>query len=342
MKTNNKETYLGITFIGKDKSGIRLGLAVNKIAGINGDRNDFDDMPIYKDIVPMVNEKGEKAIHIPSFYLKHTFREGQESWLISESKLDDGYEKVNGFLIGAYEASFNKAMFYTLSGEKVANEIPVSKAFEIIKKREDAFFTPMYQRGIIAILMAIEFGTRDLQQIFIGLTDNYYSDIKDIPTGECDGLKGSSHTSGHDIDGCQSFSWRGIENFYGRYWEVLGDGIVDDEGIHVLNQKGKEIVVKNNKFEGFPKRMKMLKGLPGVLIGTEKSCGYDNGYSDYQSFTYYGYKCFMLGGGYYDNGGNAGPFFFNCSAGWTRSYWICGFRLSYREVQGDTSLWRKA
>lgn len=342
MKTNNKEAYLGITFVGKEKSGIRLGLAVNKVAGINGEKNDFDKMPIYKDIVPMVNEQGEKAIYIPSFYLKHVVRRGGESWLISKKKLDPDYERVNSFLIGAYEASFEDDKFYSLSGKKVANEIPVKRAFSLIDNREDAMFTPMYQRGIIAILMAIEFGTRDLQQIFIGLTDNYYRDIKDVPTGECDGLEGSSHTSKHVIDGCSSFSWRGIENLYGRYWEVLGDGIIDSEGIHVMNQKGQMKVIKNNKFYGYPSKMRSLKGLPGILIGSGKSCGSNNGYSDFQSFDNYKYHCFMLGGGNCGAGGSVGPFCFDCGGGWTVSYWNFGFRLSYREVQGDTSLWRKA
>lgn len=343
MKTNDKKAYLGITFSGIKKEGTRLGLAVGKIAGINGQQNDFDDLPIYKEIVPMVNKDGEKAIRIPSFYLKHTVtKNGRETWCISKNKIDSGYEKVSSFLFGAYEASVQFGMFYSLSGQKVANRIPVNDAFEIIKKRDDAFFTPMYQRGIIAILMAIEFGTRDLQTVFKGLTDNYYRDIENIPTGECDNLKGSSNTSNNVIDGCASFSYRGIENLYGRYWEVLTDGIIDNDGIHVLNQKGKEVVLKNFKFCGWPKRMAIIKGLPGVLIGTGKNVGYDNGYSDYQDFNNYGTKCFMLGGGPCVNGGFDGPFFFCCFNGWTDSYWYFGFRLSYREVQGETSLWRKA
>lgn len=210
MKTNDKKAYLGITFSGIKKEGIRLGLAVGKVAGINGQQNDFDDLPIYKEIVPMVNKDGEKAIRIPSFYLKHTVtKNGRETWCISKNKIDSEYEKVNSFLFGAYEASVQFGMFYSLSGQKVANRIPVNDAFEIIKKRDDAFFTPMYQRGIIAILMAIEFGTRDLQTVFKGLTDNYYRDIENIPTGECDNLKGSSNTSNNVIDGCASFSYRG-------------------------------------------------------------------------------------------------------------------------------------
>lgn len=343
MKTNDKKAYLGITFSGIKKEGTRLGLAVGKVAGINGQQNDFDDLPIYKEIVPMVNKDGEKAVRIPSFYLKHTVtKDGKETWCISKNKIDSEYEIVNSFLFGAYEATVQFGMFYSLSGQKVANRISVNDAFEIIKKRDDAFFTPMYQRGIIAILMAIEFGTRDLQTVFKGLTNNYYRDIENIPTGECDNLKGSSNTSNNVIDGCASFSYRGIENLYGRYWEVLSDGIIDNDGIHVLNQKGKEVVLKNFKFCGWLKKMAVIKGLPGVLIGTSKNVGYDNGYSDYQDFNNYGTKCFMLGGGNYNDGGFAGPFSFCCNHGWTYSRWPYGFRLSYREVQGDTSLWRKA
>ena len=332
-KTNKK--YLGIEFTGASAKGKRLGMAYGKKAGINGEQNDFDSMPIYNEIKPMFNEMGEKAIYIPEFYLLHEVSDDGETYLISKENNGDDWELVKPFLIGAYKATFKEEEknLFTLSGAAPRTMMSLKEATSLVEKRSGVEITPLRHRGIIAILMMIEFGTRDLQSVFKGLTEIGYEQAKEIKTGECDQCEGSSSIASKKVGGCSSFSWRGIENLYGHWWEAVGDTFITKEKISFLNQEGKRVEIDNNNLCGYPTKMRKLKGMPGILLADEVSDDCE-GYSNWQDNEHYlddpNDKLVFLAGGSCINGGNDGPFCFRCNGGWTSSPWNYGFRLSYQ------------
>lgn len=332
-KTNKK--YLGIEFTGASAKGKRLGMAYGKKAGINGEQNDFDSMPIYNEIKPMFNEMGEKAIYIPEFYLLHEVSDDGEAYLISKENNGDDWELVKPFLIGAYKATFKEEEknLFTLSGAAPRTMMSLKEATSLVEKRSGVEITPLRHRGIIAILMMIEFGTRDLQSVFKGLTEIWYEQAKEIKTGECDQCEGSSSIASKKVGGCSSFSWRGIENLYGHWWEAVGDTFITKEKISFLNQEGERVEIDNNNLCGYPTKMRKLKGMPGILLADEVSDDCE-GYSDWQDNEHYlddpNDKLVFLAGGNYSYGDNDGPFCFFCVAGWTNSAWYFGFRLSYQ------------
>lgn len=327
--------YLGIEFTGASAKGKRLGMAYGKKAGINGEQNDFDSMPIYNEIKPMFNDMGEKAIYIPEFYLLHEVSDDGETYLISKENNGDDWELVKPFLIGAYKATFKEEEknLFTLSGAVPRTMMSLKEATSLVEKRSGVEITPLRHRGIIAILMMIEFGTRDLQSVFKGLTEIYYEQAKEIKTGECDQCEGSSSIASKKVGGCSSFSWRGIENPYGHWWEVVGDTFITKEKISFLNQEGERVEIDNNNLCGYPTKMRKLKGMPGILLADEISDDCE-GYSDWQDNEHYlddpNDKLVFLAVGNYSKGDNGGPFCFHCHSGWTYSYWHYGFRLSYQ------------
>ena len=334
MERINKN-YLGIEFTGASAKGKRLGMAYGKKAGINGEQNDFDSMPIYNEIKPMFNDMGEKAIYIPEFYLLHEVSDDGETYLISKENNGDDWELVKPFLIGAYKATFKEEEknLFTLSGAAPRTMMSLKEATSLVEKRSGVEITPLRHRGIIAILMMIEFGTRDLQSVFKGLTEIYYEQAKEIKTGECDQCEGSSSIASKKVGGCSSFSWRGIENLYGHWWEAVGDTFITKEKISFLNQEGERVEIDNNNLCGYPTKMRKLKGMPGILLADEVSDDCE-GYSDWQDNEHYlddpNDKLVFLAGGNYVNGDRDGPFYFVCGSGWALSAWLYGFRLSYQ------------
>ena len=334
MERINKN-YLGIEFTGASAKGKRLGMAYGKKSGINGEQNDFDSMPIYNEIKPMFNDMGEKAIYIPEFYLLHEVSDDGETYLISKENNGDDWELVKPFLIGAYKATFKEEEknLFTLSGAAPRTMMSLKEATSLVEKRSGVEITPLRHRGIIAILMMIEFGTRDLQSVFKGLTEIYYEQAKEIKTGECDQCEGSSSIASKKVGGCSSFSWRGIENLYGHWWEAVGDTFITKEKISFLNQEGERVEIDNNNLCGYPTKMRKLKGMPGILLADEVSDDCE-GYSDWQDNEHYlddpNDKLVFLAGGAYYYGDIVGPFFFRCDDGWPYSVWNYGFRLSYQ------------
>ena len=329
------KNYIGIEFTGASAKGKRIGMAYGKKAGINGEQNDFDSMPIYNEIKPMFNDMGEKAIYIPEFYLLHEVSDDGETYLISKENNGDDWELVKPFLIGAYKATFKEEEknLFTLSGAAPRTMMSLKEATSLVEKRSGVEITPLRHRGIIAILMMIEFGTRDLQSVFKGLTEIWYEQAKEIKTGECDQCEGSSSIASKKVGGCSSFSWRGIENPYGHWWEVVGDTFITKEKISFLNQEGERVEIDNNNLCGYPTKMRKLKGMPGILLADKVSEDCE-GYSDWQDNEHYledpNDKLVFMAGGNCNFGDHAGPFSFRCNNVWTNSYWYYGFRLSYQ------------
>lgn len=194
-------SIMGVIFYGSETIGERVGLANGKRAGINGEPNDFDYLPIYKDIRTYENENGEKiwACEKP-FYYKHVVNgipdddDFYEGFFISPTKHDDTWglhtafwdknkENRGRFTLGAYKATFNedKTKLVTRSGAHPATNISLEQS-RPLAAANDARIAELRKADAVNILMMIEFAVRDFQrELFKGVTfacDLYGSDYE--------------------------------------------------------------------------------------------------------------------------------------------------------------------
>lgn len=185
-----RSIYMGVVFYGAETVGERLGAAQGKRAGVNGAPNDFDLMPIYKDIRTYLNEKGEKiwACETPFFY-KHvvngvpgdddffeahyiSLTKQDETWGLHVAFWDKNKENRGRFTLGAYKASFNEAKtkLETRTGAIPAASINLEQARELARAN-GAHISELRKADAVNILMMIEFAVRDFQrELFKGVT----------------------------------------------------------------------------------------------------------------------------------------------------------------------------
>lgn len=196
-------SIMGVIFYGSETIGERVGLANGKRAGINGEPNDFDYLPIYKDIHTYENENGEKiwACEKP-FYYKHVVNgipdddDFYEGFFISPTKHDDTWglhtafwdknkENRGRFTLGAYKASFNEdgTKLVTKSGRVHAAGISLEQARQLAAAN-GAHVQELRKANAVNVLMMIEFANRDLQRSFTkGITfasSIYGGDVESI------------------------------------------------------------------------------------------------------------------------------------------------------------------
>lgn len=181
-KLLSAQTYMGVIFYGKETVGVRVGAAAGLRAGVNGEVNDFDKAPIYKDIEIYHNAAGEKIWKCKSFYVKHIVSGFQdeddfyEAWYISPSKLDSTWQLHAAFwdknkadrgyfTLGCYKASFNdnKTKLVTLSGKEPATNISLEEA-RPLAAANNAHIAELRKADAVNILMMVEFAVRDFQR----------------------------------------------------------------------------------------------------------------------------------------------------------------------------------
>ena len=184
----------------------------------------------------------------------------------------------------------------------------------------------------------------------------------DDKTGQTLGLSGSSKET-NDIDGIRHFSYRGLEDWYGMYYEWVDGRFIkihnheieeseyssivecfDPAKYHTCNTQDGEyepsfvgcVEIGEADCSGIPSYMKETE-LPGILIPADSEGSEESGYSDYMYYSFsnsnsqeesYNSQVFYRGGGYCDEFYYCGPFgVFGSSSFVANGY--SGFRLSY-------------
>lgn len=221
--TATKIATYGVRFYGSAVNGTRLYDAVGKNAGINGAVNDFDELPIFKDIQPvylnakdssgrdLLDSKGQpivnKMIRIPNFWVKHI--EGNDGssdfdeWRItSDGKGREGYHamfvdrsgKVLEYaLVGAYFTTYldNQSLLGCQKGQNPRvnigqHNVDSSMCYvdlNGLRKLHGCEDATIW--SAIAILSMIEFATRNCQSIMQGINGDEYRRIC-VNAGEAD------------------------------------------------------------------------------------------------------------------------------------------------------------
>ena len=196
-------------------------------------QNDFDAMPIFKDMVRVTDDYGNVFVRIPKFYIKKESIAGKYTAQISKEKLPGYYlpqvfwdftdnKELPYFDYGAYKASLSadgtklesKAGVKPLVSRNIIQFRDLAKANGIGYQQND-----IHAIDVIQTLFRIEFATLNSQAIHPGYTAG---NTESNTTGSTDSVVASSGAMG--TDGTFSFKYRGIEDVWGNVYEWI-DGI---------------------------------------------------------------------------------------------------------------------
>ena len=283
----------------------------------------------------------------------------------TDNEYNDLSEPADYFIFS--EEEITGSSLFGLEGNEdisISDFIYPGKSYRILDDNEG---TPLAE-GVVKYVSSISIN--DVDCIKIGLEKQFVSNESLYPTilfiddktGQTLGLSGSSKET-NDIDGIRHFSYRGLEDWYGMYYEWTDGRFIkihnhqfegteyssivecfDPAKYHTCNTKEGEyepsfvgcVEIGQADISGVPSHMKKTV-LPGILIPMESHGDEKSGYSDYMSYSCnnsnsqeesYNSQVFCRGGLYCDEFDGCGPF----RVDWGDSSGANGydgFRLSY-------------
>lgn len=216
VEVKEKEKVYSVTFdLTKDTpKGKRGDDAVGMVAGINGEKNDFDSAYPWKSIQRVTDENGDVFTRIPKYYEKLEMSESKLTYSISPSARK-GFHVAPAFMqgekeipyidIGSYEASIDKQGHL----RSVSGVMPETAGHTLDQYRElaEASGNQLFDwRGNQALqgLFLVEFATLDSQVVMSGETQ-YSAYVHELTSEEIEGKKLKTFTVAMDetmfIDG---------------------------------------------------------------------------------------------------------------------------------------------
>lgn len=199
-------------------------------------QNDFDTMPIYKEIKEVTDDYGNKFIRIPKFYIHKENTTGKLAIRISKEPIAGGYlphcfydhvaEKELPYIdVGKYLASLSADGLKLESKSGVAPL--VSRTITDFRDLATANGAGYHQLDIHVIdvlqtLFHVEFATLHSQSIHPGYTGG----ASTLNTGGTDGVVASSGAMG--TDSTYQFMYRGIEDLWGNVYQFIDGMNIND------------------------------------------------------------------------------------------------------------------
>ena len=197
-------------------------------------QNDFDAMPIYKEMKEVTDDYGNKFIRIPKFYIHKENTAGKLAIRISKEPIAGGY-LPHCF----YDHVADKELPYVDVGKYLGSISSDDKRLEsksgaqplttrnIVDFRELAEANGAgYQQldihvfDVMSSLIYVEFATINSQEIHPGYTGT--TEAVSVLTGGTDGVVASSGAMG--AGGTHQFMYRGIEDPWGHLMQYI-DGV---------------------------------------------------------------------------------------------------------------------
>ena len=171
-----KDTYVGVRFFADGSDPVRTGVAKDFVAGINGDKNDFDHYPVYGAMTAKKRSDGNIAVSIPEHYVKTIQANSYVEYMMSPNQIDETWIKVEAHSIASYQANvtFDSKGKGTLHSQKdtyAGFNFTKVEAAEYAK-RGGASLNTYVDAMDLTYLQTIEFATQDMQEIFSGYTSN--------------------------------------------------------------------------------------------------------------------------------------------------------------------------
>lgn len=209
VEGKEKEKLYSVTFdLTKDTpKGKRGDDAVGMVAGINGEKNDFDSAYPWKSIKRITDENGDVFTRIPKYYEKLEMSESKLTYSISPSARK-GFHVAPAFMqgdkeipyidIGSYEASIDKQGHL----RSVSGVMPEYTGHTLDQYRElaEASGNQLFDwRGNQALqgLFLVEFATLDSQVVMSGETQ-YSAYVHELTSEEIEGKKLKTFTVAMD------------------------------------------------------------------------------------------------------------------------------------------------
>ncbi len=218
-------------------------------------QNDFDAMPIYKEMKEVTDDYGNKFIRIPKFYIHKENTAGKLAIRISKEPIAGGYlphcfydhvanKELPHVDVGKYLASLST------DGTKLESKTGVaplgSKTITDFRNLAKANGNGYQQLDIHVIdvlqcLFYVEFATLNSQSIHPGYTGG----AKARPTGGTDSVVAASGAVG--ADNSHQFKYRGIEDLWGNLYQFVDGVNINDHQAWVCNDAR---VYASNVFAG--------------------------------------------------------------------------------------------
>lgn len=202
-------------------------------------QNDFDHLPIFKEMKRVTDSYGNVFIRIPKFYIRKTSDGEKLSIQISKTEIQGSYlpkcfwdfsknKELPYVDVGAYLASLSvdgtklesKAGVKPLVTRNITQFRTLAKANGVGYQQLDIHAVDMLQ-----CLFHVEFATLDSQSVHSGYTTG---NTESALTGTTDGVTASSGAMG--AGATFQFMYRGIEDLWGNVYQwVDGVNILDHQ-----------------------------------------------------------------------------------------------------------------
>ena len=209
IEVEQQEKVYSVTWdLTKDTTkGKRGDDAVGMVAGINGEKNDFDSAYPWKSIKRIADENGDVFTRIPKYYEKFEMSASKLTYSISPSARK-GFHVAPAFMqgekeipyidIGSYEASIDKQGHL----RSVSGVMPETTGHTLDQYRElaEASGNQLFDwRGNQALqgLFLVEFANLDSQAIMSGETQ-YVAYVHELTSEEIEGKKLKTFTVSND------------------------------------------------------------------------------------------------------------------------------------------------
>lgn len=199
-------------------------------------RNDFDNLPIYKEMKRVTDDYGNVFVRIPKFYIKKTSTAGKLAVQISKTQIPGSYlpkcfwdftknKELPYVDVGAYLASSSGGKLASKAGVKPLVSTSIV-GFRTLAQANGPGYQQMdiHVVDMLQCLFYVEFATLNSQSIHPGLTGGEESGT----TGTTDGVAASSGAMG--IGNTHQFKYRGIEDLWGNVYQWV-------DGVNILDQQ---------------------------------------------------------------------------------------------------------
>lgn len=201
-------------------------------------QNDFDAMPIYKEMKEVTDDYGNKFIRIPKFYIHKENTAGKLAIRISKEPIAGGYlphcfydhvanKELPHVDVGKYLGSFStdRTALESKSGVAPTTGRRISNIRDLAKGNGRGYQQlDIHVIDVLQCLFYVEFATLNSQSIHPG----YVGGTEMKLTGGTDNVVASSGAMGAGIT--HQFKYRGIEDLWGNLYQFVdGVNIVDSQ-----------------------------------------------------------------------------------------------------------------
>ena len=311
-------------------------------------RNDFDNLPIFKEMKRVTDDYGNVFIRIPKFYIRKTSTAGKLSIQVSKTQIQGAYlpktfwdfdknKELPYVDVGAYLASLNGTRLESKAGVLPLVSTTISNFRQYARNNGVGYQQlDIHTIDMLQALFYVEFATLNSQSIHPGYTGGEEAKL----TGGTDGVAASSGAMG--TSNTNQFMYRGIEDLWGHVWQFVdGVNIIDNQAWVCENaeQYASDVFAspyvrlsyKNSGSNGYVREMgfdpnRPYAQFPTVTSGASSTTYYSDNY--YQES---GQRIARFGG-YWSNGVASGVSYWRLADASSLSYSYFGGRLVRKAI----------